>query len=259
MSLKAIIESANLLLQTTLNTNIGFTEISTNKEKFIFTYKEEEILRLEARLELLKKQIRGSRYTLQRKRCLDIFESSELDGESEETSLEERNKEKKSEFAALNTKNRVKDKAAENAEIGRVIMDSLFSEGDKTSHESCLNEMINQRDLLVSEFLKSHQELLSVQYELANLKQAVIVRHRENRILMRKINELTSKPMTKFYEKSESSQSEIILQLRRNLTNARAKREIARNILQGLILESGVEWADDEDLLKLMLAIGEEL
>ena len=60
------------------------------------------------------------------------------------------------------------------AETGRVIMASLFSEGDKTSHENCLNRMINQRDLLVSEFLKSHQELLSVQYELTDLKQAVI-------------------------------------------------------------------------------------
>ncbi len=60
-------------------------------------------------------------------------------------------------------------------ETGRVIIASLFSEGDKTSsHESCLNEMINKRDLLVSEFLKSHQELLNVQYELTNLKQAVI-------------------------------------------------------------------------------------
>jgi hypothetical protein len=53
-------------------------------------------------------------------------------------------------------------------------MASLFSEGNKTSYESCLNEMINQRDILVSGFLKSHQELLGVQYELTNLKKAVI-------------------------------------------------------------------------------------
>ena len=165
------------------------------------------------------------------------------------------------------------------AETGRVIMASLFSEGDKTSHENCLNRMINQRDLLVSEFLKSHQELLSVQYELTELKQAVIglfcifycktiiicdtkililifhlVRHKENRILMKKINELTFKPR---YENLENN--EIILQLKRNLMNVRAKREIVRNVLQGLILESGVDWADDEHLLKLMLVIGEEL
>ena len=76
---------------------------------------------------------------------------------------------------------------------------------------------------------------------------------------MSQINELTSKPMIKYYENSESNQDEIILQLRRNLTNARSKREIVRNVLQGLILESGVEWADDEHLLKLMLVIGEEL
>lgn len=53
-------------------------------------------------------------------------------------------------------------------------MTSLFSEGNKTSYESCLNEMINHRDNLVSGFLKSHQELLGIQYELTNLKKAVI-------------------------------------------------------------------------------------
>ena len=110
MSLEAIIESANLLLQTTLNANIGFTKISTNKENFIFTYKEEEALKLATRLELLKKQIRVLQYTLQRKRCLKHFEFSDLD---EEAFLEERNKEKKSVFAALNTKNRIKDKVVE--------------------------------------------------------------------------------------------------------------------------------------------------
>ena len=76
---------------------------------------------------------------------------------------------------------------------------------------------------------------------------------------MRQINELTSKPMAKYYENSESNQAEIVLQLRRNLTNARSKREIVRNVLQGIILESGVEWADDEHLLNLMLVIGEEI
>jgi hypothetical protein len=112
MSLEAIVKSANLLLQTTLNANIGFTEIPTNKEKFIFTHKEEEILKLAARLELIKKQIRVLQYTLQRKRWLEHFEFSNIDEENE-ISLEERNKDKKKALAALNTKNRVKDKAVE--------------------------------------------------------------------------------------------------------------------------------------------------
>src|SRR5687767_10677279 len=112
MSLESIVETANLLLQTTLNANIGFTEISTNKEKFIFTHKEEEILKLAARFELIKKQTSGLQCTLQRKRWLEHFGFSNLDEENE-NSLEERIKEKKKVLAALNTKNRVKDKAVE--------------------------------------------------------------------------------------------------------------------------------------------------
>ena len=76
---------------------------------------------------------------------------------------------------------------------------------------------------------------------------------------MKQINELTSKPITKYYESSENDQTEIILQLKKNLTNVRAKREIVLNVSQGLILESGLEWANDEYLLKLMLVIGKEL
>src|SRR2546423_455717 len=113
MSLESIVESANLLLQTTLNANIGFTEISTNKEKFIFTYKEEEILKLVKHLELLKKQSRDLQYALQRKRWLEHFVSSDLDEANEVTFLEGRNKERKKALAALNTKNKVKDKTVE--------------------------------------------------------------------------------------------------------------------------------------------------
>ena len=94
MSLETIVESANLLLQTTLNANIGFSEISTNNEKFIFTCKEEEVLKLAARLELLKKQIRVLQYNSQRKRWLEQFDFSGLDEVNEET-LKERNEEKK--------------------------------------------------------------------------------------------------------------------------------------------------------------------
>ena len=62
-----------------------------------------------------------------------------------------------------------------------------------------------------------------------------LVRHRENRTLMTKINELISKKMEKSYMNSENNNQAEIIQLRRNLANARANREIVRNILQGLI------------------------
>ncbi len=111
MSLEAIIETANLLLQTTLNANVGFQEISAKKEKFIFTHKEEEILKLVMHLEQLKKQRRDLQYTLEKKRWLEHFTSSELDETSEETSLGERIKEKRKVWTALNSKNQVIDKA----------------------------------------------------------------------------------------------------------------------------------------------------
>ena len=39
----------------------------------------------------------------------------------------------------------------------------------------------------------------------------------------------------------------------------RVFREIARNVLQGLILDSGLNWASDKELRDAMLMAGEEI
>lgn len=39
--------------------------------------------------------------------------------------------------------------------------------------------------------------------------------------------------------------------------SATARREVARNVLQSLIAEGGFDWAEDDELLEVMLALGE--
>ncbi|CAG8477363.1 5808_t:CDS:2 [Racocetra fulgida] len=110
MSLKFIAEAANLLLQTTLNANVGFTEISINKEKFIFTYKEEELLRLVEHIELVKKQQREQEYALQKQQQISSLIFAEP---TDEVELKKRIDEKKQILLDLRAKNLVKDKAIE--------------------------------------------------------------------------------------------------------------------------------------------------
>ncbi|CAO3686887.1 unnamed protein product [Umbelopsis ramanniana] len=51
--------------------------------------------------------------------------------------------------------------------------------------------------------------------------------------------------------------SEEDLQLR--ITRARNMLEFARNVLQGIIVESGIDWSEDERWLQVIMAVGEEV
>ncbi|CAG8638327.1 6679_t:CDS:2, partial [Acaulospora morrowiae] len=164
--------------------------------------------------------------------------------------LKEEIKKKEKELALLRTKNMLKDKAIGSVEIGRAILSSLYPP-NSGSHISCLTKLVNERDSLVSEFLTSHQELLKARTELAKLQQSVIMCHNDNRELMRRIKNVRSQ--------SSVSTSADLNRLQRDLSEAEAKLEVTKNVLQGLILESGVNWVADEHLLKLMLNIGKEI
>ncbi|CAG8587666.1 8981_t:CDS:2 [Acaulospora morrowiae] len=247
MSLESIIENAHLLLHITLNANVGFAEISADREKLIFTNKEKELLKWLERLESLKNQRREQEYALQIQKHMSTFNLVET---ANEFRLKEEIKKKEKELALLRTKNMVKDKVIGSVEIGRAILSSLYS-SNSGSHVSCLTKLVNERDSLVSEFLTSHQELLKARTELAKLQQSVIMCHNDNRELTRKIKDVRSQ--------SSASTSADLNRLQRDLSEAEAKLEVTKNVLQDLILESGVNWVADEHLLKLMLNIGKEI
>lgn len=49
------------------------------------------------------------------------------------------------------------------------------------------------------------------------------------------------------------------VRLEEGIAEQRVFREIARNVLQGLILDSGLNWASDSQLRDAMLMCGEEV
>jgi Centromere protein H (CENP-H) len=49
------------------------------------------------------------------------------------------------------------------------------------------------------------------------------------------------------------------IRLEEGIAEQRVFREIARNVLQGLILDSGLNWASDSQLRDAMLMCGEEV
>ncbi|RHZ89693.1 hypothetical protein Glove_12g39 [Diversispora epigaea] len=218
--------------------------MSTELNKFIFTGIEEELLTCMKHLESLKTQRCEQEYALQIQKYVSTSSTSTTSNINE-FKLKERINLKKKELLNLKAINIVKDKAIESIEIGRVIINSLYpKESELSLQNSQFNELLNTRDSFVSEFLKSHQELLKVQAEMTKLQQAVIVRQHDNRELTKKIKKI--------------NQSSIGLNsMQSDVSNTKAKIAIVKNVLQGLILESGINWVEDEYLLKLMLKIGD--
>lgn len=51
----------------------------------------------------------------------------------------------------------------------------------------------------------------------------------------------------------------LTLRLEKEIARQRVFREIARNVLQGLILDSGLNWASDPQLRDAMLMSGDEV
>ncbi|CAG8514903.1 3635_t:CDS:2 [Ambispora leptoticha] len=171
-------------------------------------------------------------------------------------------------LAQVSSANLFKDKAIESAKAGIVILETLSPQRTSSSNNdnlqpsnNTLNELILERDRLVTEFLKMHHELLEAQSELSKLEKKVIARHIENRKLMSEITRITEASSISIENGSGPENSEFlgtIQRIRKDLENTLAKREIVRNVLQGLILESHVEWTEDDHLMTIMLSIGEE-
>ncbi|CAG8468515.1 12465_t:CDS:2 [Ambispora gerdemannii] len=253
----------------------------------LFTSKEHQVLEYFEHLSWLKQQRREYEYIIERQTQQEqqkadepshsnpisspsTDKNQEEKQKAEEERLKQRINQLKRELAQVSSADLFKDKAVESAEAGVVILETLFPQRSSASNNSSnnlqpssntLNELILERDRLVTEFLKMHHELLEAQFELSKHEKKVIARHIENRKLMSEINRITESNSVSIENGSNPENSEFletIQRIRKDLENILGKREIVRNVLQGLILESRVEWTEDDHLMTIMLSIGEE-
>ncbi|CAG8610866.1 1815_t:CDS:2, partial [Paraglomus occultum] len=252
MSLESIADTATQLLQITLRANVGFAELSTANDKSIFTAKEKELLQLVNHLEWIKHQQREYEYVIEKQK-LEFAETNDL---RTEHALARQIDTLKKELAKQVSANFVKNEAIKTVEIGKSILNSQFSDAKTNSSPEAiiLNELVEERDQYVSEFLLMHQELVKVQSELSKVQLAIIARHEDNRELMKEINDAFD--ISKTASSSTNSEAKALQKSHKDVI---AKRDIIRNVLQGLVLESGVRWTKDGHLLNIMLMIGQEL
>ncbi|KAL1914638.1 uncharacterized protein VTP21DRAFT_8049 [Calcarisporiella thermophila] len=141
--------------------------------------------------------------------------------------------------------------------MSHVLLNTIFQRNQSINNTDIVTA-IEQRDKLVSDFLKMHEKVKHIQQELAEIESRIKDQHQRNRSLMADITTISSElSVTHRQEQADPKFARALKRAEEELEREKSRQEILRNVLQGLLLESGVQWVDDEHWLKVMLMLGE--
>ncbi|OZJ03715.1 hypothetical protein BZG36_03294 [Bifiguratus adelaidae] len=160
-----------------------------------------------------------------------------------------------------------KNRITQSLHDSHVILDTLFPtwHNENTSadeaEEQNLRDLIDERDELVVKALRSWTEVQKLTSELSALEKQVGAQHTQNRTIMSSILKLTNpSPQTTDANAADPSADKFLSQetgelrgARERLAEWKVKVDVASNVIQGLILESGLDWSKDPRLVDILL------
>jgi len=135
-----------------------------------------------------------------------------------------------------------------------VVTDSPTEE--QTEEMNAFAKLCEKQNKLSSEILVEHEVLSEVQTTLDRLKQQSYEIKKENRGLMKQIQKLRDE---KENVASSSTDNATMQKLKQQIALKVEKIDIVRNVFQGLIVGSGIDWASDDEMRRLVLSLGETL
>lgn len=146
----------------------------------------------------------------------------------------------------------------EKLQIGNVLLKSLFEKDDLTNpyFSKRLKKLLLYQCRQSAEILESQKELSTLQAELDDLKdlnQKIITQNRELMNFLDNTNKNLESMNKHFDSKKEEALILEELQIKKKQNNA------IKYIMQTLIIASGVNWAEDPELLDTMIQLGIEL
>jgi len=119
-------------------------------------------------------------------------------------------------------------------------------ESQQTPQDKQIKMATISRDRHVTEVLKLHQSISSLKDQIHTSRMESARLSKENRDIYSEI----SKQSKKF---GSTELNELVETLENDIKVRKARNFIVRNVLQNLILESGVNWAQDEELRNVFL------
>jgi len=117
-------------------------------------------------------------------------------------------------------------------------------------------ELCVKQNKLSTEILVEHEALLEAQATLDKLKQQSYEIKKENRGLMKSLQKLKDNQES---TSASATDNAAIQKLKQQIAKKVEKIDIVRNVFQGVIVGSGIDWASDEDMRRLVLSLGETL
>ncbi|XP_078313559.1 uncharacterized protein LOC111129783 [Crassostrea virginica] len=144
-------------------------------------------------------------------------------------------------------------------ERSKAILSELFTYPEKgggdvplrTPEQEYLESLMERQCTLVSDIMRTLKDCRKHQEELDQVKKETRDIQVENRRLFREIKEKQEKQEKIRYQENQSLFEELDQQMQ--------MISITRCILQGLIVGSGVHWAENQQLQELVLKLGEVL
>jgi len=258
-ALKAV---ADQILEIALNCHFGALAVSSPKAQT----KEQELLEWIEYEKWLKRQLgEYNQATTPMDLPANVYEdenNNENDPDQPAKNEEQKIKERedrlellidqlKEELFQTSSVNSIQSKLLERIENMQVFSSIIFAQPTDSPDKLRLQNAVGYRDELVSEFLKEHDQLKKRKDHLENLR-------KENRVLKQRIRELQEQidAMNKEKKKVDpAQQTSIVHKKKEELKNMESRNAILRNVIQNLVLESGVNWAEDEQLRDLMLKL----
>lgn len=146
----------------------------------------------------------------------------------------------------------------EKLQIGNVLLKSLFEKDELANpfFSKHLKKLLLYQCRQSTEILETQKELSGLQAELDDLKdqnQKIMAQNRELMTYLDDTNKNLQTMNKQFDSKEKESQILEELEIKKKQNNA------IKYILQMLIIASGVNWAEDPELLETMIQLGIEL
>jgi len=133
-----------------------------------------------------------------------------------------------------------------------VALDIVFPQDEQTPEQQRTKLLFLQRDRKVTEFMGLHAELQQLRAKVTQLRQANIKARATNQKLYQELKARNE-------EARQGEQSEVLASLAKDIRKEELRNQILRQVLQSLIVESGVNWARDPQLRQLMLSLEKPL
>lgn len=155
----------------------------------------------------------------------------------------------------------MRDSALWTTLIVKPILKAIHGGTKANRQERVLLPLLQRRDQLTSTSLKLTQTLNAHSMNLTELTAQRTDILNASRDLTTRLMELTDLKKQKEREQLDADEDlkERVGQAEAKAVNARQRWEVVRNVVQGIIVASGVDWVEDDQLRELVLSCGDEI